>query len=252
MKPTIAIIWFPGTNCEEETLRAVDAAGMDGTIVRWNQQIGEFAGYIIPGGWSYEDRIRAGAIAAHDQIMQKIKQEAAAGKPILGICNGCQVIAETGLVPRGAAEPEIALAPNKNPFISGYFCTHTFVKIKKKTAFTLLNDGDILKIPIAHGEGRFTTSNDSIKNTIKNNAAVVYCTEQGDEIDQFPTNPNGSLFNIAGLANDKGNVLALMPHPERCSFAHQSGTRANTNTAAAGLKIFQSMKRYIDNGNTLR
>ena len=248
----IAIIWFPGTNCEEETLRAVHAANMAGTIVRWNQQLDEYDGYILPGGWSYEDRIRAGAIAAHDEMMEKIKNEAAAGKPILGICNGCQIIAEAGIVPKlskYAAEHEIALAPNKNSLMSGYFCTHVFVKIKKKTAFTLLNEGDIIRIPIAHGEGRFITSSEQAKKIMKDNAAMVYCTQQGEETEEFPANPNGSLWNIAGLANDKGNVLALMPHPERCAWPHQAGARANN--ATPGLKIFQSMKRYIENGNTL-
>ncbi|HLC19798.1 MAG TPA: phosphoribosylformylglycinamidine synthase I [Candidatus Nanoarchaeia archaeon] len=245
----IAIIWFPGTNCEEETLHAVEAAGMSGTIVRWNQKLNNFDGYIIPGGWSYEDRIRAGAIAAHDIMLEQIKKEAALGKPVLGICNGCQVITEAGLVPHNTSEPEIALAPNKNPFVSGYFCTHTFVKIKKKTAFTLFNEGDILKIPIAHGEGRFITSDERIKEHIKEYAAVVYCTAEGEEKQEFPINPNGSLHNIAGLTNDKGNVLALMPHPERCAFDHQTGARANNGTP--GIKIFQSMKRYIENANTL-
>jgi len=230
-------------------LRAVKAAGMHGTIVRWNQTLKNFDGYIIPGGWSYEDRIRAGAIAAHDIMLEQIKKEAALGKPVLGICNGCQVIAEAGLVPHNTNEPEIALAPNKNPFVSGYFCTHAFVKIKKKTAFTLLNEGDIFKIPIAHGEGRFITADERIKEHRTKYAAVVYCTAEGEEKEEFPTNPNGSCANIAGLTNDKGNVLALMPHPERCAFDHQTGARANN--ATPGLKMFQSMKRYIENANTL-
>jgi len=252
----IAVIWFPGTNCEEETKRAVEAAGMTATIVRWNDhaELSTYDGYVIPGGWSYEDRIRAGAIAAHDTIMKIIRKEAAAGKPVLGICNGCQVLAEAGMVPDYGIEPvEIALAPNENPFVSGYYCTHAYVKVKKKTAFTMLYEQNyVFKIPVAHGEGRFTTANEKVKLRLRENCVLAYCTKEGDEKGEFPTNPNGALFNMAGISNNGGNVVALMPHPERCAWEHQAGSMANADGKTPGILVFQSMKRYIEHGRTIR
>src|SRR3989338_5622193 len=100
-KPNIAVIWFPGNNCEAETLSAVKAAGMDGSILRWNtnEDISKYNGFVIPGGWAYEYRIRAGVIAAKDPVMKMIKEEAQKGKPVLGICNGAQVLVESGIIP---------------------------------------------------------------------------------------------------------------------------------------------------------
>jgi len=138
-KPNIAVIWFPGNNCEQETLEAVNAAGMDGKILRWNteENLSSYDGFVIPGGWAYEDRIRAGVVAAKDPVMNRIKEESSKGKPVLGICNGAQVLVETGMVPGLQDKVEFALAPNKNPLISGYY--NTWIKIKNvqnKTAFT--------------------------------------------------------------------------------------------------------------------
>ena len=135
----IAVILFPGTNCENEAARAVEATGMKAEIIRWNdsKKLGLFDGYILPGGWSYEDRIRAGVIASKDKVMNVIKEEAEKGKVVLGICNGCQVLVEAGIIPGVKDKVQMALAPNINPFVSGYYCTWIKIKnaSKKKTAF---------------------------------------------------------------------------------------------------------------------
>jgi phosphoribosylformylglycinamidine synthase len=249
----IAVILFPGTNCEEETLRAVKAAGMDGKIIRWNakEDIEHYDGFVLPGGWSYEDRIRAGVISAQDPIMLKIKEQAKEGKPVLGICNGCQVLVETGMIPGLKDKIEMALAPNINPMVSGFYCTWTYLKpsTKKKTAFNLtFDENTILPVPIAHGEGRFATIHKDLLGDLKKNDQVMfkYCDKDGKIVDKFPINPNGSIDNIAGICNDKGNVMAMMPHPERASWLHQVPEQHQSGEKAAlGLKIFESVREYI-------
>ena len=140
-KPNIAVIYFPGNNCEEESLKAVLSTGMDGKIVRWNERRGidKFDGYIIPGGWGYEDRIRAGVIMAKDPVFDIIRKQVEIDKPVLGICNGAQALVECGMIPGLKNKVEMALAPNKNPFVSGYYSTWVYVKSlqdKNKCVFT--------------------------------------------------------------------------------------------------------------------
>ena len=264
-KPNIAVVYFPGNNCEEESLKAVLASGMDGKIVRWNERKGieKYNGYIIPGGWAYEDRIRAGVIAAKDPIFKIIKKEAENGKPVLGICNGAQALVECGMIPGLKDKVEMALAPNKNPFISGYYCTWVFIKSeqeKGKCTFTKSTEkNEVIPIPIAHGEGRFVTRDkELLQKLIKNNQIIFrYSTKDGKIEDKFPTNPNGAVYNIAAICNRKGNVMAIMPHPERASFIRQlpditalknsaSGSISAMESAAPAGKMFSSMKKYIE------
>ena len=136
MKPKIAVMYFPGNNCEEETKDRCIDVGMEADIIRWNmkEDLSKYHGFIIPGGFSYEDRVRAGIIAAKDKIIDGIRKEVKDGKPLLGICNGAQVLVETGLVAGLRDKVEMALAPNINPFISGYYCGWVYIKsINKKT-----------------------------------------------------------------------------------------------------------------------
>ena len=264
-KPNIAVIYFPGNNCEEESLRAVLAAGMDGRIVRWNERKGieKYDGFVIPGGWGYEDRIRAGVIMAKDPVFDVIKKESEKGKPVLGICNGAQALVECGMIPGSKNKVEMALAPNKNPFVSGYYCTWVYVKskeVKNRCAFTKFTEkGEIIPIPIAHGEGKFTTKDNSlIKQLIKNKQIIFqYSTKSGKIDNKFPANPNGAVHNIAAICSKKGNVMAIMPHPERASFIRQlpdivdlknnfAGNLAAMGDPAPAMHIFESMKKYIE------
>lgn len=260
MKPKIAVILFPGMNCENETKLACDAAGMDAAILRWNtkEDIDNYDGFILPGGWSYEDRIRAGVIASKDHLMLKIKEEAKKGKPVLGICNGCQVLIETGMIPGLKDKVEMALAPNINPFVNGFYCT--WVKIKnvsnKKNAYNEFYDaGEIIDIPIAHGEGRFVTKEKGLLEELERNGQIVfkYCDEKGEVIDKFPVNPNGAAENIAAICNKKGNVMAMMPHPERGFFKRQLKEKQMHNYEDAmaltkAAKIIESMRECILKG----
>ncbi|MFH0868288.1 MAG: phosphoribosylformylglycinamidine synthase I [Candidatus Woesearchaeota archaeon] len=253
--PKIAVILFPGTNSEEETYRAVNAAGIKAEIIRWNSTKGleNYDGYILPGGWSYEDRIRAGIIASKDPLMNIIKAQAKLGKPVLGICNGAQVLVETGMVPALKDKIEMALAKNRY----GYRCMWVNLKSveeKNRTAFTKLFDNDtIIKLPIAHGEGRFTTTDKNLLKELISNKQIIfrYCTPDGKIDETYLTNPNGSMFNIAGVCNKKGNVMAMMPHPERASWFRQVPYFENKpfeemEKTTLAHKIFQSIKLYIE------
>jgi phosphoribosylformylglycinamidine synthase subunit PurQ / glutaminase len=262
--PNIAVIYLPGNNCEEESLRAVLSNGMGGKIVRWNQLKGieKYDGYVITGGWAYEDRIRAGVIASKDPIVKLVAKQAEKGKPVLGICNGAQVLIETGMVPGLGKEVQMALAPNINPLVSGYYCTWVgmrSVQKKGRSAFTKTYDeGDLIPLPIAHGEGRFLTSNPDVMKQLKKNGQIIfqYCDDKAKVNAEFPWNPNGSTDAIAAVCNKEGNVMAIMPHPERSSFVCQQIYYGEKRKAIGDIKMmkaptlagnmFTSMKRHIE------
>jgi phosphoribosylformylglycinamidine synthase subunit PurQ / glutaminase len=252
----IAIVWFPGSNCEEESKRACIAAGMDAEIIRWNttENLDKFDGFFLGGGWSYEDRIRAGSIAAKQPIMQKIKEAAAKGKVVIGICNGAQILIETSIIPGLKDKIQMALAPNENPKISGYY--NSWVNIKhtsdKETAFTL-DIPHIMRIPIAHGEGRFTTKNKDLIKELECNGQILfkYCDDSGEINENFPVNPNGAIENIAGICNKEGNVLALMPHPERAAWNklmpyYEQHMIDDCEATSNNIKIFESIKKFVE------
>lgn len=242
----IGIIEFPGTNCEREAAAAVRRAGMTPVPFRWNKdplELKKLDGYLIAGGFSYEDRSRSGIIAALDPLMPAIKRETERGKPLIGICNGAQILLETGIVPGlPGYHPGAALAANrrvKNGNVLGTGFYNAWVNIAldnapKNCAFTsALTHGDTMHIPAAHAEGRFIIPDSLLEKMIAQNMTVFrYSDEKGTINEEFPINPNGSVYNIAGICNPAGNVLALMPHPERTE---------------AGDKIFTSMRSYIEN-----
>jgi phosphoribosylformylglycinamidine synthase I len=245
----IAIVQFPGSNCERETILAVKRAGMEPVEFLWNEskeKLESCDGYVIVGGFSYEDRSRSGAIAALDPIMQVIKTESKKGKPVLGICNGAQILVETGLVP-GLENDKIGMSLTENKRIqqgkvlgTGFYNAWVDMRLSddyQLNAFTrTLTPKDILHIPVAHGEGRFVMP-PALFEEIKMHGLNVfqYCDATGNVTDEFPVNPNGSLNNIAAISNKAGNVMAMMPHPERTSN---------------GDAIFQSMREYIEEGKS--
>ncbi len=240
----IGIIEFPGTNCERESAAALKRAGMEPVHFRWNRDPKELArmdGFLIAGGFSYEDRSRSGIIAALDPLIPYLIKESEKHKPVLGICNGAQVLVETGMVP-GLTGYRVgaALAANRrirDGKIVGTGFYNSWVTIAAETApmqsaFTsFLPPGTLMKIPAAHAEGRFVIPEPLLTAMIRNNQTLFrYTDSDGNNDPEFPSNPNGSVYNLAGICNPEGNVLALMPHPER---------------TAAGDPIFASMREYI-------
>ncbi|MCF7860793.1 phosphoribosylformylglycinamidine synthase I [Candidatus Woesearchaeota archaeon] len=254
----IAIIYFPGINCELESKHACELVGMQADIIRWNENVdlSDYDGYVIPGGWSYEDRVRAGIISSKDPIVASIRREADKGKPVFGICNGAQVLVESGLVPDIKGGTEMSLAPNINPLVKGFYCVHTNCMLTcrpSRTAFTLhFDDAAVLDMPIAHGEGCFTSRNYEIVGALEHNDQIVfkYCDDMGKINRDFPVNPNGSLLNIAGICNTKGNVFALMPHPERVAHNYslkdyRAKSFEDAVNCSKSILFFKSMRDYI-------
>jgi phosphoribosylformylglycinamidine synthase len=233
MNGKVIVIQFPGVNCEYETVLALESVGLDAEILRWNASVETLknaAAIVLPGGFSYQDRIRAGVVAAKDRIMDTVFESAQRGVPVMGICNGAQILVEAGVVPgfeTGAID--VALAPNRMPDRSGYYCN--WVRLKKGPAvsvFTDFFDGldddfGTVPVPLAHAEGRFVTSSKGAASKLESSrgVAVLYASAEGSTAERFPDNPNGSFLAIAGVTNPGGNVLALMPHPERAAWLYQ-------------------------------
>ncbi|MCK9996136.1 MAG: phosphoribosylformylglycinamidine synthase subunit PurL [Candidatus Krumholzibacteria bacterium] len=222
-RPRVAVVQLPGVNCEEESRRILAVSGAESEIFRWTRspaELEKFDGYLIPGGFSYQDRVRAGAVAAKDPLLRVLLDGAAAGKPILGICNGCQVLVEAGLVP--GIEPgavEVALAANRFPGRRGYHSRWVGLEVvpQARTPFVEGLEGTF-PLPIAHAEGRFTHEDPEFFARLEQDGLVALrYTALGGREDAVAGNPNGSLIHAAGLTNTAGNVLAMMPHPERAA-----------------------------------
>ena len=246
MNASIAIIQFPGSNTERETLMACHRAGLNPVEFLWNEapeKLSEFDGFVIVGGFSYEDRSRSGIIASLDPIMKQVRIEADFGKPVLGICNGAQILVESGLVP-GLKDHRLGIAMTDNKRIKngnvigvGYYNTWANLQMSvpyARCSFTHhLKKSEWINIPLAHGEGRFIIPDEILSQMINNDQTVFrYCDNRGNIIDEFPTNPNGSVYNLAAVCNPAGNVMAMMPHPERTKN---------------GDVIFSSMKESVKN-----
>ncbi|PKL68780.1 MAG: phosphoribosylformylglycinamidine synthase I [Methanobacteriales archaeon HGW-Methanobacteriales-1] len=195
----VGVIRFPGSNCDRDVYHALELAGGEPEYIWWNQKdLSNVDAAVIPGGFSYGDYLRAGAIAAITPVIEGIKSLAKEEKPVLGICNGAQILAEVGLVPG-------VFTVNENPKFN---CQWSEMKVKTtRTPFTsIYNKNEVIKMPVAHAEGRYFNENLEMA---KDNDQIVL---------QFKgENPNGSLEGITGVCDETGRVCAVMPHPERAS-----------------------------------
>lgn len=201
----ISVLQFPGTNCEYDTKYAFEKLGCDVEII-WHKDDKIPSNtdlVVIPGGFSYGDYLRSGAIARFANIMEDVKNFAQNGGKVLGICNGFQILLEAGLLP-GAMKRNDTLH-----FISKYH--HLKVVDNKNEFLRLLNVGDVVNIPVAHHDGNYFIDEAGLKELESNNQILLkYCTKDGEL-----ANMNGSVLNIAGICNKERNVFGLMPHPER-------------------------------------
>jgi phosphoribosylformylglycinamidine synthase len=243
MSARVGVLVFPGTNSEEETVRACRAAGIAAELVHWNAAVDAvraFDGYVLPGGFAYEDRVRAGAIAAHDRLMVAVREGAAAGKPVLGICNGAQILLESGLAPELDGQVRTQAGFTRNAPLGKYRSTHVHVKLMlppERCAITAsLPPGTVLPAWASHGEGRLAAE-PAVLDRLEREERVpfAYCDAAGNVGPSAV--PNGSALGAAALTNARGNVLALMPHPERdaWTFMHHDASRERARGDAAAM-----------------
>ncbi|MEH6940573.1 phosphoribosylformylglycinamidine synthase subunit PurQ [Bacillus sp. JJ722] len=216
-----AVIVFPGSNCDVDMYHAIkDELGEEVDYI-WHTEtdLSQYDGILLPGGFSYGDYLRCGAIARFSNVMEQVIKAAHEGKPVLGVCNGFQILQEAGLLP-GAMRRNESLH---------FMCRNVELQVENNnTMFTnAYGNKEIITIPIAHGEGNFYCDEATLQQ-LKDNGQIAF-TYAG-------TNPNGSVADIAGITNEKGNVLGMMPHPERAVDSLLG--------SADGLKLFQSIVKH--------
>ncbi len=202
------VVIFPGSNCDQDAYFAVRNVLKQPVEYIWHQEtdVSGFDCIILPGGFSYGDYLRTGAVAKFSPVMNAVSEHVKKGGRLIGICNGFQILCESGLLP-GTLIPNTGLR---------FICKYVNVRVANyKTDFTnLCSDGQVLSIPIAHHGGNYYADSEMLKQIEDNNQVILrYCDEAGNVTAE--ANPNGSLNNIAGIVNEKGNVAGMMPHPER-------------------------------------
>jgi len=202
----VAVIRFPGSNCDEDALRAAEAAGCTARYV-WHREtsLGGADAVILPGGFSYGDYLRSGAIARFSPVMAAVMEHAAAGGPVLGICNGFQVLCECGLLP-GALMRNAGLSFQSRP-------VDVRVEVSTPPFTSAYPAGQVLRLPVAHGDGRFVAAPEVVTRLGEEGRILLRYVRAG--MPDAPANPNGSVDDIAGILNQAGNVAGMMPHPER-------------------------------------
>lgn len=240
----VAVLRVPGTNCDRETARAIEEAGAEafvlhvGQLERGEEDLMNYHGLVIPGGFSYGDRIRAGAVLAArlgSKLDEQIEEFAASNRPILGICNGFQVLVELGLLP-GFEGCRAALAPNES---AHFECR--WVWLKKTGSCDLAIGPPLQAMPIAHSEGRLVFSSPSCLEKAGSAGLIVYryAKPDGSSADgEYPYNPNGSQGDVAALCNPSRMIMGIMPHPERAIYNWQTPLQLRP---PAGLGIFRAL-----------
>jgi phosphoribosylformylglycinamidine synthase I len=253
VRPKVAVVVFPGTNSEIETWRICNDVGMDARVVHWSQAaiLPAFDAYVLPGGFAYEDRVRAGAIPAHDPLMDYVIDAAAAGKLVLGVCNGAQILLEAGLVPGTGKVRRPTAAFTHNGPVAHFICKRVHVKLAvtpDRCAMTAaLEPEAVIPAWAAHGQGRLAAAPEHLLEIADGgHLAFVYAHADGSVDDAAV--PNGSALRCAGLTNREGNVLAIMPHPERDAWNYNHPDRGRDGgvlAASGGAVFFESMAKAL-------
>lgn len=227
----VGVIVFPGSNCDHDCYHVIKHVFNMPVRFVWHKETGighDVKALILPGGFSHGDYLRSGALARFSPIIEAVRDFAAKGKPVLGICNGFQILLEAGLLPG-------AMLRNRN---LKFICKNVYVRVENTdTPFTgRFSRSDVLKIPIAHAEGNYY-ADPPVLEDLKSRGGIVfrYCDKNGNVCQE--ANPNGSLDSIAGILNPEGNVLGMMPHPERCAeevLGNEDGER-----------LFRSLAEFV-------
>lgn len=228
-KPKFGVVVFPGSNCDHDCYHVLKHVLEQDVEFIWHRQhdLSDYDVVFLPGGFSYGDYLRTGAIARFSPVMQGVVELARKGRTVVGICNGFQILCEAGLLP-GALLRNVSLR---------FVCR--FVRIRTETTDTRFTnacgEGEVLKVPVAHGDGRYY-ANEEVISELEEGGRVVfrYCDAGGRATAE--ANPNGSLRNIAGVINQEGNVLGMMPHPERNSEPELGD--------GSGRKVFESILQW--------
>ncbi|GGC98322.1 phosphoribosylformylglycinamidine synthase subunit PurQ [Thalassobacillus devorans] len=222
-----AVVVFPGSNCDRDMYHAVKEGLNEEAELVWylDADLSSYDAILLPGGFSYGDYLRSGSIASTSHIIQQIKKAAADKKPVLGVCNGFQILLESGLLPG-------AMLANRD---LKFMCHQEELRVENnKTMFTSEYQKDgLIHLPIAHGEGNYYCD-DAAYQQLKDNKQIVFT---------YANNPNGSTGDIAGIVNETGNVLGMMPHPERAVESLLGN--------ADGLRLFQSILTYWRNNHAI-
>ena len=213
---TVAVVQFGGSNCDRDTVRALESLGVDAALV-WHEDglPADTEGVVLPGGFSYGDYLRAGAMAARSPVMEEVRTAAEDGTPVLGICNGAQIGCEAGFTPG-------AFTTNAS---ARFQCERVHVRVENAdTPWTRAYEpGEVLELPIAHGEGRFEVDDDRLA-ALEDDDRILfrYCDASGEVT--ADANPNGSKHSVAGVTGERDTVAVMMPHPERVTLADIGST----------------------------
>ena len=221
-----AVVQFPGSNCDQDCVGAINSLDDASAEYVWHKErsLDGFDAIVLPGGFSFGDYLRCGAIARFSPIMQAVVEEARAGKLVIGICNGFQILCEAGLLPG-------ALVRNQT---QRFICRMAITRVEvAQSRFTMgIEKGALLRLPVAHGEGRYFADAQTLRELNDNRQVILrYVDAEGQTVPE--ANWNGSIENIAGICNRDGNVFGLMPHPDRAADERLG--------SADGVKIFRSM-----------
>ncbi|MDX2127500.1 MAG: phosphoribosylformylglycinamidine synthase subunit PurQ [Chloroherpetonaceae bacterium] len=227
----IGVIVFPGSNCDHDAVSVINSFQNTEAVMLWHKErnLQNCDAIILPGGFSYGDYLRTGAIAKFSPVMEEVFRFSNEGRPVIGICNGFQILTEAGLL-------DGALMRNAS---RRFVCRFVHLKVVTQNCFVTAQyqKDEIIKIPIAHGEGNFFASEDTLKSLQDEDRILFqYCDLNGIVGDH--ANPNGSLLNIAGITNKQRNVVGLMPHPERAAEPRLGST--------GGKKFFQSLLQSLE------